>query len=857
MRVVQVGGAVLAGGLVAGWWLQDRTPAAGPVVGEHPAPTEIASEQDEEEANEARREWLERVHRAPPGLDWRALEEQNVRDLVARRRERAAPLGQWVERGSDNQAGSMFTVDRTADGARLYAGSAFGGLWRGNVDGTGWTPIGDGNYGGVHHLVVLPGAPEVLLTSPTWGQLVYRSADDGATWSPPAGLSASLAGVRRLVADPSGVVWLVAVDDQTRLYRSTDRGASFERVLDLGYGWGDVWVPREGAAAVYAFGDALYVSTDGGETFDARPTPEAAWYARIAGSEATNPPTLYIVPDQDEIYRSVDGGESWQQRGVVSDYWDLLTASIRDPNLVAWGGVDLHVSRNGGQSSASPNTWDEYYADPAHKLHADIMAVTVEPDLAGETWYVGCHGGVYQSFDGLLTNHNLSLAGLRVSQYYAVHTSRTDASSVMAGAQDQGFQHAPVAPEVGEERFDFVQVLSGDYGHLVSTDGSHDSWVFSVYPGFIFACRANPLAFEYIYFPPDLVAPAWMPFLAPDPQGNPEAFLYAGAQLWRFERVGPYTWVPEPLSDRVFSEADDESLSAVAFSPLDPQRALAITNQGRVFRSDSGGARWSETGTGPAAHYFYGTAIVASGREVGRFYLGGSGYDGPAVYLTTDGGETLVPWGEGLPPTLVYSLTELRDGTGRVVAGTENTAYVRGPDDPAWVDAVGDAAPITTYWAAETLTDENTVRFGTYGRGIWDLRLDPQGDGCFASLDADSDGVVCEFDCADDDAQVFPGATDACDGVDGDCDGTAERDLDGDGFLACAECDDTSPIAHPGAIDVQCNGVDEDCDGADTCGKPGCGCASGRSADGLTALLVAVATLRWARRSRRTAGGRR
>ncbi|HEU4410457.1 MAG TPA: sulfatase-like hydrolase/transferase [Polyangiaceae bacterium] len=42
-----------------------------------------------------------------------------------------------------------------------------------------------------------------------------------------------------------------------------------------------------------------------------------------------------------------------------------------------------------------------------------------------------------------------------------------------------------------------------------------------------------------------------------------------------------------------------------------------------------------------------------------------------------------------------------------------------------------------------------------------------------------------------------------------------DRDDDGDGAPARADCDDARPEAHPGAADLPSNGVDEDCSGAD------------------------------------------
>lgn len=52
----------------------------------------------------------------------------------------------------------------------------------------------------------------------------------------------------------------------------------------------------------------------------------------------------------------------------------------------------------------------------------------------------------------------------------------------------------------------------------------------------------------------------------------------------------------------------------------------------------------------------------------------------------------------------------------------------------------------------------------------------------------------------------------ANDGVDQDCDGRDLVDLDGDGWSAGADCNDTDAGIHPDAVEV-CDGIDQDCDG--------------------------------------------
>ena len=84
--------------------------------------------------------------------------------------------------------------------------------------------------------------------------------------------------------------------------------------------------------------------------------------------------------------------------------------------------------------------------------------------------------------------------------------------------------------------------------------------------------------------------------------------------------------------------------------------------------------------------------------------------------------------------------------------------------------------------------------------------------------DADLDGyMVCENDCDDASPTVNPGATELCDGLDTDCDSVTpadEVDGDGDGWMVCEnDCDDAEPDANPGEVEVCGDDIDNDCDG--------------------------------------------
>lgn len=693
-----------------------------------PPPTEHWLADDVEKRNkQARKDWIKGFHKTAPGVDHKEIEARNGLAQMEKRRllasgPRGPEDGVWVERGSENQAGRMHVARHALDNSGLYAGSALGGVWKGSLDGEDWEPIGDGLYGGAHWLEVLSprvdGAPHRVFAVNRSGY-VHTSDDDGATWQSSSGLGATWT-IKEVVATLDETLFLIGGDDwptEYTLYRSTDGGESFDSIRDLGDYNGDIWTPRvEGDfEGVYLVDDdALWHSVDGYTFTQISELGLGGSRAELAISEAGR---VWLAHGGDRLYSSDDGGETFDSVANLNDYWGQLEASITDVDVAAYGGVEFYATSNGSNFSRL-NRWSDYYDQPVTRLHADIMGIDVALQEDGsEVWYINTDGGLYRSEDGLESVRNLSMNGLRVSQYYTVHTSNVS-GNIAAGAQDQGYQWSD---DEGDGSLDFEQLISGDYAHLTSGDGSHQ-YVYSVYPGIVLVQYGeDDVGLSYANFPNDQTS--WLPPLAGDPTDN-TAFFLCGSKLWRYE-LGGNGWSPSRYSDQDFdAQNGNEVLSAFRFSPLDSNLAWAATNYGRVFYSEDAGVTWDRADTLNYSQYLYGHALLPSRLDTDVVYLGGSGYNANPVYRSLDGGRTWESWDEGLPSTHVYTLTEAPDYSGRVFAGTETAAYMREADGDAWIDITSDEAPITIYWSSHAVEDEGLIRFGTYGRGIWDYVLE-------------------------------------------------------------------------------------------------------------------------------------
>ena len=731
---------------------------SGKPSSDNPVPTEfLIRKEKRKEFKLHRREYIEQMHRADPETDWREIDARTRRSKVQektriRQEMRKNSLlgdqpqirfgdrdltGEWQERGSNNLSGRILTAEIDTINQLLYCASSGGNIWRSTLDGQNWQSLNDYfQITGIRMLRFINTDSGSRLLIGTGNKRFYYSDDDGYTIEESTGLN-NLHNwghiIRSVVKmDPGNTVYLLSEEwnyttgqQITVLRKSVDLGTSFTSVSTLSSsmsGSFDIWTPRYSPGEVYLLNDDdLYLVAEDDNILPlVNLNAAGSGNCLLIGGVENGAPFLYARV-ADDIYFSGDGGMSWNWRssapsGTFTN--NSFGCSNFNPQHVYIGNVELYRSTNGAASWTMINPWWEYYGQEDTKLHADIPEVRLFPDpSAGELVLISTDGGIYISTDYVQNVSNLSLSGLGVSQYYSTYTNRTAPHHVYAGSQDQGYQRS-LADNGGI--IDFEQVISGDYGHLVSGDGGESIWCD--YPGFVLhypdaAYNSNGWTWDFAGS-----GFLWLPPLTADPLDPDICYLAGGGtngnHIIELE-AGSWSII---ATEQPYNFASQ--LSALAISPIDPDYRYTLTSDGTFYMSSDGGVNWllSPGFSGPDSHYFYGASILASQIELGTVYIAGSGYSNPAVYISHNHGMTFTPITSGLPSTLVFELASTADEN-VIFAATEVGPYAYVVADNQWYDIAAASAPDQTYWSVDYIPELSTARFGTYGRGIWDFTL--------------------------------------------------------------------------------------------------------------------------------------
>ena len=414
--------------------------------------------------------------------------------------------------------GPALTSGRVADFAvnpdnksEWYVAIASGNVWKTVNNGTTFKPVFD-KYGSYSTGVITmdPNNSNLLWLGTGennhqralgYGDGVYKSEDGGESWKN-MGLKESRQ-IGGIVVDPrnSNVVFVAAEGSawgpggERGLYKSSDGGENWKKVLEISENTGvnNVVMDPVDPDVLYATAEqrrrhvftkigggpesAVYRSLDGGESWDK--IMNGLPKVHIGGMGIDVSPVdrnvLYLIMEAAEgkggFFRSENRGASWEKMSdhhASGQYYNEIYCDPVDVNKVYSMETRSKVTLDAGK------TWQSISTDGRH---VDDHALWIDPDDT-QHYLIGGDGGVYETFDGGATF--LYKSNLPVTQFYRVNVDNEEPFyNVYGGTQDNNTLGGPSMNKssAGVTNEDWKAIKGGD-GFWVAIDPEDPNIVY-------------------------------------------------------------------------------------------------------------------------------------------------------------------------------------------------------------------------------------------------------------------------------------------------------------------------------------------------------------------------------------------
>jgi photosystem II stability/assembly factor-like uncharacterized protein len=665
-------------------------------------------------------------------------------------------LARWTLVGPTNIGGRCTSlVCHPAQPDTVWIGAAGGGVWKSTDAGATWkeswkagAPLQIGSLAVDPRIpdVVWCGTGEANMSADSYpGDGLYRSADGGKTWQRVAS-SAKLTVPSRIGAiavDPfdslhvlvGGIGYgrLSVNSDSGGLFETCDGGATWQRLVPV---TGAYWchfivfdpatkgrayasITTQGAASgVYRLEDA----TGWQQMTQGLPASDRMGRASIALAPS-NPRTLYaFVADEHSegadlllgLFKSSDAGNTWanvagshfsKERQI--GYGNAIAVHPTDPNHVICGGVDLHLTRDGGKTWKRVTRWNAQRGTVQY-AHADHHALLMPAAAPGRV-YSANDGGMDLSNDGGMKWQNRS-AGLAITMFYDLDIGQSDARVLGGGAQDNG----TLVTNAGDPA-NYFELLGGDGGWMV-VDPRDAGHIFASYQyGGMFRFRGGTWKDVSPPFEEAESHGIWMVFIAMDPSDS--KCVYTGNhRLYRTRNDGDVWSKASPVFD-------GSPISAIEVAQANSQVIYVGTENGSFFRTIDGGTNWSgnlRNGMLPGVAV---TRIATAPGDANDVCVTVANFGNSHVFRSRNGG---VGWKDidagRLPDAPHHAVLMRPDKPAELYVCSDAGVHMTSDDGVTWHVLTANL-PLAMVVDIVYHVDSKSLVAATYGRSIWRLQL--------------------------------------------------------------------------------------------------------------------------------------
>ncbi len=668
-------------------------------------------------------------------------------------------LGQWTFAGPVNIGGRITDVEmHESDSLTIYAGAATGGIFKSVDAGQTWLSIFDNQLSlSIGDLAIDPTNAQVIYAgtgeanagggSVAYGGMgIFKSDDAGATWTH-LGLDDSRY-IGRIVINPvnSQKIYVAAMgklfgtNAERGVYRSTDGGLIWENKLFVNDSTGciDLVINPNHPDTIFAamwervrkpwgrvyggMGSAIYRSTDGGDTWQQLTNglpANAPTIGRIGlAISQSSPNILYAIYADDPgwfigIYKSINNGDSWTRvndfaLGSLFSSYGWWFGNIRvhpaDPNKVYAMGLDVYRSQDGGQS------WNYH----SGSMHVDQHGLYIFP-RAPYFIVAGNDGGVYTSTnDGASWNH---VDNLPLTQFYTCEIDYQFPERIYGGTQDNGTLRT-----ITGNSNDWQQILGGD-GFYVIVDPENNQHIYAEYQWGNLSHSTD--GGNYFDRAMDGIDPTdrtnWNTPVVMDPTYT--NFLYYGAnRLYRStNRAENWTVISPDLSNGPGpGNLSFGTITSIAVSPSDTNYIYVGTDDGNVWVTTDLGGSWNNISASLPERWV--TRVAVDHQNEDLAYVTFSGYRRrdylSHIYKTTDAGQNWQDISTNLPEAPINDIIidNLSDST--LYIATDVGVYYSFDQGENW-QIIGSGLPNLPVTDLDLHKDSNKLLAATYGRSMY------------------------------------------------------------------------------------------------------------------------------------------
>ena len=419
------------------------------------------------------------------------------------------------------------------------------------------------------------------------------------------------------------------------------------------------------------------------------------------------------------IYKSTDGGESWQRINSLNPrpmYFSQVRVDPSDDKFLYVCGVSLYRSSDGGKT---------FKPDAGRNVHADQHAMWIDP-RDGRHMLVGCDGGFYVSYDRAANWDHLNT--MAIGQFYHVAICPKQPYYVAGGLQDNGSWCGPTVSldGAGPINEDWISIGGGD-GFVCRVDPNEPDVIYSESQGGMISRRNTRTGVFAPIRParPDGAPPYRFNWNAPFilSSHNSRIFYCGGNYIFRSVDRGDNLQVFSPE----ITLTKQGSATAIAESPKNPDLLYAGTDDGALWITKDGGKNWSEISKNVGLTGSRWVATIEPSRFAeGRAYVVFDGHrsddDQPLPYVTEDFGKTWKSLKANLPWGSTRCLREDLVNPNLLYLGTEFGAWCSLDRGKSWSKLGGNLPTVAVHeFALHPTTGE--VVAATHGRSLWVLDI--------------------------------------------------------------------------------------------------------------------------------------